>query len=138
MRTALLTLLKTVSAVSNRVYANHAPQKCASPYLVYLTVSALRDYTHDGFSGLTTTHIQVSCYATGYADADAVAAQVISALEGWAGTDPVQAVFCRNRQDFWEEDVGLHHVALDFEIWHGEVEPEDDGEGDGEGEPEPE
>ena len=116
----LIYLVASIARIAGRVYAIQAPQKTAAPYLVYLVVNDDRDYTHQGFSGLCETMLQVDCYAATYAEAWLLAAEVTVALEAWPGSDDIQALFRITARDLPEEESKVHHVVLEFRIRHAE------------------
>ena len=107
-----------VPLVSNRVYAGIAPQGVTKPYLVYTKVSPGRQYTHGGYADLQRPRMQVSCYGTTYGSAKAVAGEVITAMEGWPGSNDVQAAFIEGEQDMFEQDTGLYHCPVDVILWN--------------------
>ncbi len=109
--------------VSNRVYPNVAPSGVDRPYLVYRLVSPGRDYTHAGFSDLSESRFQVSVFADNYGSAKNTAKQVKDGLEGWK-TSEVLATFLAGEMDLYEDDTKIHHIPLDFWIWHKEEDEE--------------
>lgn len=115
IETEMFTLLKTVAALGNRVYAGIAPQNVTRPYAVFYKLSPGRKYTHDGFASLSETRMQVSIFGEGYKEIKDIAAATITALEGWAA---VQATFIVGEQDMWEQETMLYHVAIDVMTWH--------------------
>lgn len=115
IETEMFTLLKTVAALGNRVYAGVAPQSVVKPYASFYKLSPGRKYTHGGFSDLSETRMQVSIFDTEYKKAKDVAGAVIVALEGWAAA---QAAFIVGEQDMWEQETKLYHVSIDVLVWH--------------------
>jgi len=115
---ALFERLKAqVGTVSNRVYAGIAPQTVSKPYLTTHKLSPGFTYTHDARSKLAGPRFQVSVFASTYASAKAVEAEVITALESWK-TSLVQGVFVEAAQDLHEPETGLYHIPIDAFIWH--------------------
>ena len=118
IESALFERLKAeISLVSNRVYAGIAPQTVSKPYLTTHKLSPGFTYAHDGRSKLGGPRFQVSVFASTYASAKAVEAEVIAALEGWK-TTKVQGAFVESAQDLHEQETGLYHVPIDAFIWH--------------------
>ena len=114
LKTALLTALKGVSAVSNRVYATIAKQTVETPYIVFTQVSPGRGYTHDGATGPHNPRYQIACYAATAKAAQDVADSVVTTLEAWSG----YTCFQDGAVDGYEADVRLFHVIVDFVIWY--------------------
>lgn len=96
-----------------RVYGATAPQSVVKPYIVYHKLSPGREYSHDGFSKLSRSRVQISCYGETYGSAKQVAAQVIAAMESWQAGG-VRFAPLAGEQDLFEQDTGLYHVPVDF------------------------
>lgn len=113
------------SLVGTRIFPIVAPQSTAMPCVVFIKVSNDRKYSHGGFSGLSETRFQLSCYAEKYetdgatVGALAIAAQVTAAMEAWPGAAGIQAVFADSERHIYEEETGIYHIPLDFIVWHG-------------------
>lgn len=111
--------------VGTKIFPIVAPQGTARPCVVFLKVANDRKYTHTGFAGLSETRVQVSCYADAYetdgatVGALAIAAQVTAAMEAWPGAAGIQAVFADGERHIYEEETDVHHIPLDFIVWHG-------------------
>ena len=133
MKKTLFTELKAkVPLVDGRIYSLVAPQRTGEPFLVCTQISEVRDYSFGGFSNLTKSRLQISCYGKGYAAVKDVVEQVTGVMESVEGvyyflhptfpitmTDgKITAVFKINELDFFEEDTRLFHVAVDFFVWH--------------------
>jgi len=112
--------------VIDRIYYVRAPQDVLKPYIVFSKVSAPRDNTHDGPSGLVNARFQFDCYATTYMGAKAIAAAVQSELEGYSGTMGgaggvlVNGCFYDDEQDNWDEETKFYCVTQDFVMWYRE------------------
>ena len=121
--------------VAARIYFMRAPQNTAAPYITLFKVSAPRDATLDGASGLVRGRIQVDVYAETYMGSKDIAAAVKAALVDYSGdmansgfpyvlpSDfgvPVNGVDCDDESDYWEEENKLYHVQMDFLIWYNE------------------
>ncbi len=114
----LTTRLKAqVTNVNNRVYPNFGPAGATRPYLVYKLISPGRVYSHDGFSQLSNSRYQVSVFADTYSSAKSTAKQVKEGFEGWK-TTTVSGIFLTGEMDLYEEDTKIHHIPLDFFVWH--------------------
>ena len=121
---AVFNFIKTnVPLISNRIYAAYAPQAVAKPYIVYMKVSAPREYYMEGPQDIVRARFQFSVYATGYSSCKAVVKELQDALSGFSGamgTVSVPGAFYDNEQDAYEEDTGLFHCPVDYFIWHKE------------------
>ena len=113
--------------VSSRVYAGIAPQGCAKPYVAHFTVSDIPDYTLTSRTQAREISMQVSCYGSSLASAEAVEAQVLDALEDWPDSDShVHAVFIEGQRDVTEVNesaetvTDLFHRVIDALILYEE------------------
>jgi hypothetical protein len=82
---ALFELLKTITDVSNRVYAMRAPQNAASPFIVFQRVDSERWRSIDGPSGMAQALFQIDCYSTGFYECKDIQMQVEELLDGYSG-----------------------------------------------------
>lgn len=106
--------------VSTRIFPGRAQQTATLPFIVYNTISTNPTNTKDGASTLDFITVQVSCFDDNKTDTDTLADAVRSALDRYDATvsgEVVRFVF-DDRTDIYEEDAGVYHVALDFEILH--------------------
>ena len=103
------------SALGTRIYPMVAPQKTATPYVVYTKISAGKEYSHAGGASLSRDRVQISVFSTGYLAAKTVVGNIVTAMEGAA---TFQASFKVNEIDFYEEQTKLFHIPIDFIIWH--------------------
>lgn len=114
--------------ISTRIYPGVGPEGMTSSYAVYSVVSRRRVYSLGGFSHLTEYRVQVSCFAqlplvSGEPRAQAIAEQVIAAMENWPATNSkVQSCLQDGQEDLPERagSVVYEHVALDFLIQYEE------------------
>lgn len=112
--------------ISTRLYYVRAPQNVTKPYVVFFKVSAPREYSHNGVSGLAQSRFQFSCFATTYYVAKQITEAIRAAIEAFSGTmggdggAGVGSCFCVNESDMYEDDTQLFHVAVDYLIWHHE------------------
>jgi len=119
--TAALTAL-----VGERIYFRKAPQDVLKPYLVFFKVSAPREHSHDGASGLAVTRWQFSTFAETYKGAKDVTQQIQAALQGFSGVMGgdggvfIGASLYVDENDYYESDSRLFHIAADYRIWHEE------------------
>lgn len=116
----LSTYADLATLVSTRIYPFVAPQSVNKPYCTYQKISSGRMYSHSGYSGLQRPRMQVTCYAETYAQAKAVAAEAIAAIEGWpAANASVQSAFFENEEDFYDEETKLYQIPVDFFVYYG-------------------
>ena len=118
------TYLSTTSTHTSRFFLKIAPQGTVTPYGVLFKVSPGKEYTHTG-SNLAQTRMQCSCYSTLYQQAKMTANNVIGLMEIWPNSASttavgVQSVFLDGERDLYEDDKNMHHVALDFIVWHSQ------------------
>jgi len=82
----------TAALVGTRIYPVYAPQAAVQPMVVFTEVSSTRDYSTGGSTGLEVTRFQVTCWATSPDGAIALAAAVLTALDGYSGTAGSQVI----------------------------------------------
>lgn len=126
LTTYLLAQSGITDLVGQRIHFVKAPQDVANPYIVFLKVSAPREHSHDGASGMAVTRFQFSCFANTYSGAKDVAAAVQTALQAYQGTMGgaggvyVDSIFYDNESDRYEEASKLYHIMVDYQITHEE------------------
>jgi hypothetical protein len=103
------------TTVGTRIYPGIAPQNTTTPYIVYLKVSAGKEYSHGGSVGLSRDRVQVGVFSTGYLTAKSVVSKVVTAMEG---STVFQASFKANELDIYESETKMFHVPVDFFVWH--------------------
>ena len=109
----IVTLLSGGTAAGARVYPLTAPDGVAKPYITYQRISSNSENVLSGDSGLTNTRLQIDVYATTYAQATSIAAQVDALMSAWS----VQNVSVL-LQDFFEGQVKLFRISHDYSLWH--------------------
>ena len=109
----ILTLLFGGTGAGTRVYPLTAPDAVPRPYITYQRVSSNAESVLSGSSGLTNTRMQIDVYATTYAEATSIAAQVDALMSAWS----VQNVSIL-LQDFFEDQVKLFRISHDYSLWH--------------------
>ncbi len=116
-------LAENVPLAGGRVHPAALPQRPSLPALVYLRVSGVPTYDHDGPTGTVEARFQVSCWATRYGTARQLAAQVRSCLEGYKGLmgdTEIGHCFCVADRDAREAEPGLYHDPLEFTVMYYE------------------
>lgn len=86
LRTYLLTKTALTALVSTRIYPDDISDGAALPCVVYIKVSDVPEYTHDGISKLRSPTIQFSSYAATKTAARSISAQIAAALCDYKGT----------------------------------------------------
>lgn len=112
--TALYTELATL--VDNRCYPIKLPERAIFPAITYFQVSGIDNNTHDGYDGTFGARWQISCWGNTYGSAKVLANAVKLALRTFDGslTQIVSKSTMENETDFYEPDVKLYHVPVDF------------------------
>lgn len=112
--------------VSDRIYYVQAIQEVQLPYIVMTKVSAPRIHSHDGYSNLSNPRFQFSSFAETYLEAKQITRSIQQVLQGFRGVSEdvhIQMCLYMNEVDMYETQTGLHHVAVDYEIYHREMLP---------------
>lgn len=107
--------------VSTRIYPQVIPQDVDLPAIAYQKISAPRDHTHDGPSGLVRARMQITCAGASYAVAKTLSEAVRAALDGFSGTmgsTTVNAVFLDNERDDWAQVFESPVVEADYMFWY--------------------
>jgi len=128
---SVYSLLSGASAVTDivgtRIFPLVSQAPSHPPYVVYSVVGGEAWNSMGGQSGLAQSRVQIDAYAVTYAGAQALAASVRGALDGFRGVSGGVRVGGVSRQsapvDFYEEDVDprLFRVSQDYIITHDEA-----------------
>lgn len=129
VRDVLITSTGVSAVVSSRVYGDFAPQKAATPFIVFRRVSSDRFRALDGPDGLVETRIEVDCFSTTQAQLMTLADEVRLALDNYTGTTKgvtVQRAMLDNEFGDMELEVSggdkrIRRHVLDFRIWYQET-----------------
>lgn len=108
--------------VSNRIDWAIRPQAEETPSILLHTISTTPSYSDDGDDGLTSSRVQVDCWANTYAIAKQAAREVTSRITGNGakfsqGGIEFQVAFKEDEQDGFERGAAaedLFRVRLDF------------------------
>ena len=122
IETNMRSYLDNSTTVTGTFYLRVGTQDAVTPYGVVFKVSPGKDYTHTG-SGLSQSRLQCSCFADTYYAAKTFAREVITAMEAWPNSTSttasgVQTVFLEGETDLFDDASKVHHVPLDFFVWH--------------------
>jgi hypothetical protein len=104
--------------VDVKVFLNTALEKTSAPYIVVYRLSGPRGYTHDGRDGTVVSRFQVSVFETDYRTAKLLASEVYEL--GDYTDETVSLTQLINEVDLYDDVTKLHHIVLDFEIYHNE------------------
>jgi hypothetical protein len=110
LKAMLATAMPTVP-----VYPQIAEQNSAVPYIVYQRVisSVENILSGNGSPPINNTRMQLDVWSQSYASVMTAVAAVRAAMLAWT----VQNVNL-GEQDFYEADVRMHRVRMDYSIWH--------------------
>lgn len=126
LRSLLINDSEITEYVGERIYYVQAVQEVQPPYIVITKVSAPRVHSHDGYSNLANPRIQFSVLTETYHEAKLIARAIQRILQGYRGVSEdvhIQMCLYMNEVDMFEEQSGLYHVAVDYEIFHREMIP---------------
>ena len=122
IRARLIAHAGLLAIISQRVYNNIAPQGATIPHIVFRRVSAQRDLTHSGPSGVARARFQFDCLGKTPTEAKQIAANLRNALHGYSGTISGQTIMRSemiNEVDGFDVDFGAL-VSADFLISYTE------------------
>ena len=92
--------------VSTRIYPSLAPENAALPFITYALVSGVRSRTIAGVGDGVSKRIQIDANAATYSGAKALAAAVISALEGNG--------YLELEYDLYDPETQTHTAIVDW------------------------
>ena len=98
--------------VGGASFPNLAAQEAEPPYIVYQRIVSITHNNLLGPSDLQNTRVQIDAYAKTYAQAQQIASDIRLAMLAAPFTN-LQI----SEQDFFETEVRLHRVSLDYSIW---------------------
>lgn len=114
--------------VGNRIYPLVRPDGTGSPAITYQQISGFRDHVMTGPSGFVESRFQLNCWADTYAEADALADAVRSAVDGYSGTKEsvvIQGIHLVDEGDAIvlqadNESLNERGKRLDITVWFDE------------------
>lgn len=129
VRSRMLGATSVSDLVSTRVYWQHLPQDATLPAVVLKEISNEAVEHLKGTSGVSTTRVQIDCYATSYPAAFALREAIRQRLHAWRGTSQSVNVLSSlqgSRFSIYLEprdgsDVGRHVAIIDFLMTHSET-----------------
>lgn len=102
-----------------RIFPYRLPRAVALPAITYMKVSAPRDETQQGASGLVMARLQVSSWGDTYDDAKVLSDSVRQALDGFMGEASgiyIGGIECLNETDQTESEPDVYQTILDFRV----------------------
>lgn len=123
LTTDIATHLKTYTGltalVGLRIYRAAAPAAAQLPYVVYGKRLKEREMTHDGPTGRKNYDIIINAYAEETIDCEAVADQVLAAMDAWMAVNgKIQSLFLTGDADAYDENLGLDYSSQTFDVWY--------------------
>lgn len=113
------------TTAGSRFYPNRLPQSVELPAVRYFRVSNPQEHTHSGAVVLKEPRYQLDCYAMSYLAAEALAIEVVEALDGYKGAMGDYDVGASLVEDAGKDDedpeTGRHRVSVDVVISHKET-----------------
>ncbi|KKL23178.1 hypothetical protein LCGC14_2428030, partial [marine sediment metagenome] len=105
--------------ISARMYPLKLPQSPALPAIVYTKISGFREHDMDG-STIATPRVQYDSWADTYVGAKALADALRERLDSYTGpvgspADTVHFAYLLNERDFYDDDLQVFRVSMDFE-----------------------
>ena len=121
----LVSFLKaSIVLADSRVRPLSLAQNPLFPALTYRKISAPRELSHSGSSGLAHPRFQIDCWGgKSYPDAKRLSEEVIDELHGFKGVmgaTRVDLVEVVNELDDYDESTNRHRIIVDVIIWHQE------------------
>jgi hypothetical protein len=101
--------------VAARIYPVRMPQQPTLPCITYIRVDGVPQYTHSGRSDLVQSRLQISCWATTYAAAIALADAVKASIDSFPENATVEAF-----PDMYDPETQVYHVPVDIITWYKE------------------
>jgi hypothetical protein len=110
IETSIFNALKAL--VSNRCYPLQMPENPTYPAIVYSRIAGAPFNVLDASASIDQVRMQIDCYALTYDGAKTLSASVRDAMESAAFKGTLQFDI-----DFYEEEVKVYRVAMDFYVW---------------------
>jgi hypothetical protein len=113
--------------VGTRIAWGMNDQGAALPRVSLFRADSVPEYADDGEANLFVSRVQVDCYATTYASAQALGRAVrarVSAVVVTQGATDFQSIYIEDEQDTVETYDGgrnVFRVRIDLMVWHKEL-----------------
>lgn len=123
IRTYLLSVPEIATLVNRQIYGSRRPQGPRPlPEVLITRITTQRGYTFCGQMDLINCDMQLDCYASGLAQAEALAKILKQELRlgGMFGDVPVNAVFLSNESEIVDSDPGTVRMIQTYTFWYQE------------------
>lgn len=122
-------LQSILTAVQERTYGFKLPSDAKLPAITFMKVSAPRDQTQEGPSGLVSARVQVSSWGVNYTASKVLSQAVRFALDGYVNPDiagvRIDGVELMNEMDGNEAEPNIFQTIMDFRVKYAEERPSD-------------
>ncbi len=117
---AAVTALVSISRITPQLQSElSTPLPDQFPAITYGVISSNPVNTLDGFSGLASYRVQVDCWVR--EDYDLALEVSLAVRDAMLGTNTVNfSAIWVDQREFYEADIKVHNMQLDFHIWHKE------------------
>jgi hypothetical protein len=116
-----------LTGVTPLVYAFQMPSNTKPPAITFFKVSAPRDQTQQGPSGLVAARFQVTSWGASYTLAKRLSEQVRFALDGYRGSSNdvrIDGIELLNEMDDNDPEPHLFKAVMDFRVKYAEARPD--------------
>lgn len=114
IESTITAAIKTVAALSNRVYPLNAPEGVALPYCVYVSSGTTEDDTLGGWIGSYDTEIEVNLIHSSYKGVKELAQAVTSALKALNCAVHIS----ENQPEIYEVEIKAYRKIIDIKLQH--------------------
>lgn len=122
-------LQKILTEIEPKTFAFKLPNQATLPAITFFKVSAPRDQTQQGPSGLVSARFQVSSWGINYTAAKTLSQLVRLALDGYRGylnNVRIDGIELMNEMDGNEAEPNVFQTIMDFRVKYAEERPGDD------------
>lgn len=106
--------IKTVAALSNRVYPLNAPEGVAMPYCVYVSSGTTEDDTLGGWIGSYDTTIEINLIHSTYKGVKELAQAVTAALKALNCAVHIS----ENQPEIYEHEINAYRKIIEIKLQH--------------------
>jgi len=110
------TAITVTQSVSSRIYPMWLPQETGFPAISYTRVAGNQQYNLQGYSSMENPLIQIDVWATTYKAAKDISSAVHTAMQAAPGFKAI----LRDDTDFYEDEIEVYRVSMDFSCWNRE------------------
>jgi hypothetical protein len=119
---------KILVGINPQTFGYKLPSNIKAPAITFLKVSAPRDQTQEGPSGLVTARVQVSSWGTSYTESKLLSKQVRFALDGLRHVGEgvrIDGIELINEMDLNDPEPNIFQTLMDFRVKYAEERPND-------------